>query len=141
MIVDYEKPEIRAMKVAVPAEGTDCSSPIDPLFARARRFLIIDLGNDLSTVRCDPGLQRTPHLAGTQASGLLISMDVDAVITMNIGPRAFATFKSANVRVFQAESGTVGETVDRFQAGQLVEFTVPNVEEYWTQPCGARKKP
>jgi predicted Fe-Mo cluster-binding NifX family protein len=61
-------------------------------------------------------------------------MGVDAVITMNIGPKAFATFKSADVRVFQAKPGTVGETVDQFQAGQLVEFAGPNVEEYWTHP-------
>lgn len=119
------------MKVAATAERTDCSSPIDPHFARTRYFLIIDLGSNASAVRDKTDLQRLQFLAGTQAASSLISLGVDAVITMKIGPKAFATFKSAGVQVFQARPGTVAGVIELFQAGRLQEFAGHSVEEYW----------
>jgi predicted Fe-Mo cluster-binding NifX family protein len=121
------------MRVAATAEGTDLDSSVALHFARARYFLVVDLGGKESIVRSNTDLQRIPHLAGTQAAGLLIRLEVDAVFTMNIGPRAYATLKSAGVRVLQARAASVGEMIDLYQAGQLAELTGPNVEEHWSQ--------
>lgn len=121
------------MKIAVTAEGTDSDSPVDAHFARACYFLVVDLGSDAAEARNNTDVERIQYLAGTQAAGSLISLGIDAVITMNIGPKAFATFKAAGVQIFQARSGTVAEIIELFQAGQLVEFAGPNVEECWPQ--------
>ena len=121
------------MKVAVTAKGKDLSSPVDSHFARARYFLIVDIDSSVFTIRNNIDLQQILYLAGTQAAGSLIGLGVQVVITANIGPKAFATLKSARVRIFQAKSGDVAEVLDQFQAGQLVELANANVEEYWPQ--------
>jgi len=128
--------ETSTVKVAVTAEGTDLNSSVAPHFARARYFLVFDLGSKESIVRSNTDLQLISHLAGTQAAGSLVSLEVDAVLTMNIGPRAYTTLKSAGVRVLQAKPGSVGETIDLYQDGQLMELSGPNVEEYWSQQGG-----
>ena len=119
------------MKIAVTADGTDLNSPIDSHFARTRYFLVVDFASDVTDVRNNTALQRAQFLAGTQAAGTLISLGIDTVITANIGPKAFVTFKSAGIKVLQAKPGTVGENLDLFEAGQLAEFAGPNVEESW----------
>jgi len=121
------------MKVAVTAQGKDRTSKVDPHFARARYFLVVDIGNDALAVYSNAGFRQTPHLAGTQAAGRLMSLGVQAVITAGIGPKAFATFKSAGVRVFQAPPGTVAEAIDSFQDGALVELSGANAQEHWPQ--------
>lgn len=121
------------MKVAVAAEGTDFDALVAHHFARARYFLVVDLDSNDSIVRSNTDLQQVSRLAGTQAAGSLISLGIDAVLTLNIGPKAYKTFKSAGVRVLQARTGSVGQTIDLYRADQLVEFTGPNVEEYRQQ--------
>ena len=121
------------MKVAVTAQGKDRNSRVDPHFARARYFLVVDIDNDVLAVCRNAGFRQTLHLAGTQVAGSLISLGVQAVITEHIGPRAFGTLLSAGVRVFQAPPGTVAEAIDLFKAGRLVEVSNANVGEHWPQ--------
>lgn len=106
------------MKVAVTAQGKDRNSRVDPHFARARYFLVVDIDNDALDVYRNVGLRQTLHLAGTQAAGSLISLGVQAVITEHIGPRAFGTLRSAGVQVFQAHPGTVAEAIVSFKGNR-----------------------
>ncbi len=121
------------MKVAIAAEGKDFGAKLDPRFARARFFILVDIDHGTVSVRSNVDFQRTVHLAGTQTAGALISLGVQAAIVGQIGPKAFATFKSAGVRVFHASSGTVGEAIDSFRNGLLVELTSPNADAHWPQ--------
>ncbi len=100
---------VLTMKIAVTAE--EAQREVDPHFARAltsssqsrqARFVI------LQRIRCPPD---SAHLAGTQAAGTLIGLGVQAMIVGQIGPKAFATFQAAGVRVFQAKEKTVAEAV------------------------------
>jgi len=119
------------MKVAVTAQGEDRNSRVDPHFARARCFLVVDIDHDALSVCNNTGLRQTAHLAGTQAAGALISRGIQAAIVGHIGPKAFTTFKAAGVRVFHAPAGTVAEAIDSFQNGTLVELSGANAEEHW----------
>jgi len=122
------------MKVAITAQGKDRRAKVDPHFARARYFLVLDIDHDTLSVCNNTGFRQTAHLAGTQAAGALISLGVQAAIVGHIGPKAFATFKSAGVRVFHASAGTVAEAIDSFPNGTLVELSGANAEEHWPQP-------
>jgi predicted Fe-Mo cluster-binding NifX family protein len=122
------------MKVAITAQGKDRSAAVDTHFARARCFLVVDIDHATLAVCSNVGFRQTAHLAGTQAAGALISLGVQAAIVGHIGPKAFATFKSAGVRVFHAPAGTVAEAIDSFQDGTLVELSGANAEEHWPQP-------
>jgi len=59
---------MRKMKVALTAQGKDRTSQVDPHFARARYFLVVDIDNDALAVRSNECSRHTPHLAGTQAN-------------------------------------------------------------------------
>lgn len=119
------------MKIAVAAQGEALNSNVDPHFARARYFLVVDIDSDALAVCRNTGSQQTQHLAGTQAAGMLIGLGIQAAIVGHIGSKAFATFKSAGVRVFQAPPGTVADAVDSFQDGELAEFSSANAQEHW----------
>ncbi len=122
------------MKVAITAQGKDRSARVDPHFARARWFLVVDIDHDALAVCNNMGFRQTAHLAGTQAAGAVISRGIQAAIVGHIGPKAFATFKSAGVQVLHAPAGTVAEALDSFQNGTLVELSGANAEEHWPQP-------
>jgi len=125
------------MKVAVTAQGEVLDSPVAPHFARAPYFVVIDLESSVWTVRDNADLRRTLHRAGSQAAGILMSMHVEAVITGSIGPSAFATLKSAGVRVLQATPGSITEAIESFKAGRLTEFARADVEKHGPQSTQA----
>jgi predicted Fe-Mo cluster-binding NifX family protein len=114
------------MKIAVSAERpTGLSSPIDPRFGRARYFVVVD------TEAPDPQLidneQATAaaHGAGTRAAQAIITADVDAVITGNVGPKALQALSAAGIKVYLTYAGTVGSAVERLQAGRLKQTASP----------------
>jgi predicted Fe-Mo cluster-binding NifX family protein len=50
-----------------------------------------------------------------------------AVITGNVGPKAFATLQAGNVKIYAKASGTVKEAIEKFKAGQLEPADQGNV--------------
>jgi predicted Fe-Mo cluster-binding NifX family protein len=65
--------------------------------------------------------------AGIQTAQLLASQDIQAVITENCGPNAFATFKAADIDVYIGASGTVQHALEQYKNGQLRVANQPNV--------------
>lgn len=124
---------VLTMKIAVTAEGRGRNAKVDPHFARARCFRVLSLGGRGFVICNSIDARQTPHLAGTQAAGTLIGLGVQAVIVGQIGPKAFATFQAAGVRVFQAKEKTVAEAITSLQAGELPELTGANAAEHWPQ--------
>jgi predicted Fe-Mo cluster-binding NifX family protein len=121
------------VKVAVSAQGPEFSSNVDPRFGRAPCFVILDLETRVVAVRNNSGNLRSPHTAGMQAAGALIGLGAAAVITGSIGPKAFATLQAAQVNVYTVTSGSVGEAIEQFKAGELRPLLSANAEEHWQQ--------
>ncbi|HIJ72286.1 MAG TPA: NifB/NifX family molybdenum-iron cluster-binding protein, partial [Planctomycetes bacterium] len=69
--------------------------------------------------------------AGIQTGQNIANLDVDAVITGNIGPNAFKTLNAAGVKIFLAQEQTVQAALDSFKAGELKEVNKSNVEGHW----------
>jgi predicted Fe-Mo cluster-binding NifX family protein len=119
------------MKVAVTSEGNDLGSPIDPRFGRARNFLVVDTETDEFAAHDNTQNVNAAQGAGIQAGRTVVDLGVAALITGNVGPKAFATLQAANVRVYPGASGTVKEAVENFKAGQLQPADKANVEGHW----------
>jgi predicted Fe-Mo cluster-binding NifX family protein len=83
------------VKVAVTSQGPDLNSQVDPRFGRAPCFVVVDVGTGAVAVRNNSENLRTAHAAGMQAAGALIGLGAAAVVTGNIGPKAFGTLQSA----------------------------------------------
>lgn len=105
-------------RVAVSAAGESLDSPIDPRFGRCSYFVVFD-GDGHRAVR-NTG-QVLGNGAGIQAAQQMLDMDVDTVVTGDIGPNAFRVLAAGGVRMFVKCTGTVGSAIESYRAGQLRE--------------------
>jgi predicted Fe-Mo cluster-binding NifX family protein len=121
------------MKVAVTSTGSRLSSQVDPHFGRTRYFLLVDAESGSFAVRDNSENLRTPHHAGMQGAGILVSLGVKAVITGQIGPKAFRTLQAGRVSVYAVPPGSVGDAVKKFKAGELQALPEANAKEHSEQ--------
>ena len=119
------------MKVAVTSQGSDLSSQVDPRFGGAARFIVVDIDTDEFWVHDNTQNLNAAQGAGIQAGRTVVDLGVAAVITGNVGPKAFTTLQAGNVQVYSGASGTVKEAVEKFKAGQLQGADKANVEGHW----------
>ncbi len=119
------------MKIAVTAQGKEKNSPFDPRFGRAQFFLIVD--TETNSVQPVDNTQNLNAMqgAGIQSSNTLIQQGVKAVITGNVGPKAYRTLSAADIKVYLANEKTVDDAIQQFQSGALQECNQPNVAGHW----------
>lgn len=120
------------MKVAVTSQGADLTSEVDPRFGRARCFIVFDTDTgDFSTHDNTQNLNAVQG-AGIQAARSVADLKVEAVVTGNVGPKAFSVLQQANVKIYLGAKGSVKDAFEQFQSGQLASASEPNVEGHWT---------
>lgn len=119
------------MKVAVTSQGREPTNEVDPRFGRAKWLLLIDTETGESEPHDNAVNLSAVQGAGIQTAKNVANLNVDAVITGNVGPNAFRTLGAAKVRIFLAEKQTVREAIESFKSGQLKEVDQANVEGHW----------
>ena len=119
------------MKVVVTANGTDLQAAVDPRFGRAAGFVLVDTESGEVSAHGNEQNYNAPQGAGIQAAQLVAELDADAVVSGNMGPKAFRTLGAAGIKVYLAKGGTVAEAVKQLQDGQLQEVDQANVEGHW----------
>ncbi|HUU42507.1 MAG TPA: NifB/NifX family molybdenum-iron cluster-binding protein [Planctomycetota bacterium] len=119
------------MKIAVTSQGSGIESEVDARFGRARYFVVMD--PETGAFRAVDNAQNlnASQGAGVQAARTVCEADVEAVVTGNVGPKAFRALVSAGVRVYTGATGTVAQAVAAFKAGTLEEAGGANVEGHW----------
>ena len=120
------------MKVAVTSQGKDLNSVIDPRFGRAKCFIVVDAETGDFTSHDNSQNLSAVQGAGIQAGRNVIDLGVEAVITGNVGPKAFAALQAGGVKVHTGGTGTVAEALEKFKAGALESASKANVEGRWT---------
>ncbi len=109
------------MKIAFSTSGVSLEAPLDSRFGRAPNFLIYDLDSGLARV-VDNGVSRASSQgAGIQAADSVVRAGAGAVVTAHCGPKAFQVLHAAGIRVFACHAATVGEALDQYRSGALVE--------------------
>jgi predicted Fe-Mo cluster-binding NifX family protein len=119
------------MKVAVTSQGQELSSEVDPRFGRAKWLIVVDTETGKSEAHDNAVNLNATQGAGIQTGQNIADLEVDTVITGNVGPNAFRTLSAAKIRIFLAEKQTVQEAIDSFKAGKLKEVNQANVEGHW----------
>ncbi len=111
------------MKIAVSATGKGLDSQVDMRFGRCPNFVIVELdGKEIkSTQDVENIAAGQMGGAGITSSQLVADRGVKAVITGNVGPRAFSVFEQLGIKIYQG-SGTVKEVVEKFADGKLQEM-------------------
>ncbi|MEJ2648891.1 MAG: NifB/NifX family molybdenum-iron cluster-binding protein [Sedimentisphaerales bacterium] len=119
------------MKIAVTSQGKELSNEIDPRFGRAKWLIVTDTETGDFEVHDNAVNLNAVHGAGIQTGQNIANLDVEAVITGNVGPNAFKTLNAAGVKIFLAENQTVSEAVESFKEGKLRQVDQANVESHW----------
>lgn len=119
------------MKVAITSKGKTTQSLVDARFGRTKYLLIFDTETgDSETIDNCPNLNAVQG-AGIQTAQNITGLNVDAVITGNIGPKAFKTLKAANIKTYLVSNSTVQQALEEFNTGQLQQTQQENVEGHW----------
>lgn len=119
------------MKVCIPADGKGLAARLDVRLGRAPFLVVVDTeSGEVQTIQNAQNVNAAQG-AGIQTAQRIVESGVQAVVAANCGPKAFAVLRAANVRVFIAQEGTVGELVKQLKAGELGEMGSANVEGHW----------
>lgn len=119
------------LKVAVSSQGPTLESAVDPRFGRSRYFIVVDTDTRAFSSHDNVQNLNAAQGAGIQAARNVIQLGVSAIITGNLGPKAFATLQAGQIAMYVGVQGTVQEAIDQFVAGKLQPVSQPNVEGHW----------
>jgi len=118
------------MKVAVSSTGGGVGDSVDQRLGRCAWFVVVDT----ETAQVDAFENPNGALgsgAGIQTAQMLASKGIDAILTGNCGPNAFAALDAAGIRVCIGISGSVAEAVERFRKGDVESTLSPNVGSHF----------
>ena len=119
------------MKILVTAKGKQTNDEVDPRFGRAKFFILVDTDTNETTAHDNSQNLNAAQGAGIQAAETVARLGAEAVVTGNVGPKAFRVLNTAGIKVYLCPQTTVDEAVRKFKAGELKEVSSANVEGHW----------
>jgi len=119
------------MQVIVTVRGESLDMPVDPRFGRARYFILVNTDTNETTVHDNTQNLNAAQGAGIQAAETVARLGAEAVISGNVGPKAFRTLSAAGIKMYLCPDGTAAEAIRRFKAGELKDASAANVEGHW----------
>ena len=112
------------MKIAISSTGKTVEDEIDVRFGRCPYFSIVELEN--KEVKNVKAIENTAKAqvggAGITAGEIVGNEGVEAVITTNLGPRAFSVFSQLGIKVYSA-GGSIKKAIQDFIDGKLSEIS------------------
>jgi len=117
------------MKICISSTGNTIEySNIDTTIHRCAFFLIVDKkANSLKAIYNT--IRERPDEIGAMVGQIVANEGIDAVITTDIGPRAFEIFKRYAIKVYQAK-GKITNAIKQFDQGKLKEITKATLERF-----------
>ena len=120
------------MKLAITSQGQDLGSEVDERFGRAKFFVTIDTETGAFEAHDNTQNLNAAQGAGIQAARNVADLGAEAVVTGNVGPKAFSALQAANIRVHIGATGSVQNALEAFKAGKLRHADEANVDGHWT---------
>ena len=108
------------MKIAVSSTDKNIESEVSDVFGRCLYFIIVEIENQKIEKTETIENENTDQMsgAGISAAQLMAEKGINAVITGNVGPRAFDVLKQFNIEVYTG-SGAIKEVLQEFINGKL----------------------
>lgn len=119
-------------KIAVTAQAPSPQAAIDPRFGRAACFIVFDHEGGNPEVHDNKQNLNAAQGAGIQAGQNVAALGVEAVITGNVGPKAFRLLEEAGIKVFRVAGDTVEEALQQWKDGLLPQVDAPTQSGHWT---------
>jgi len=114
------------MKIAVTSTAPSIDAIMDERFGRCAYFVIVDT----ETMEHEGLENHTASLSsgsGIQAARTMADRGVSAVLTGNVGPKAYTALEAAGLKVITGCIGTVRDSVEKFKTDSLASAAGPNV--------------
>ena len=112
------------MKIAISSTGKTLESEVDARFGRCAYFLIVEIEN--KEIKNTKVIKNTAKAqmggAGISAGQIVANEKVDAIITTNLGPRAFSVFGQFEIKIYQGQ-GKIKNVIQDFIDEKLTELT------------------
>ena len=107
------------MKVVITAAGPSLDAQVEPRFGRAPYFVLVDTETmELIEAIENPFIGQMSGV-GVQAAQFIADKGVEAVITGNVGPKAFEGLRLAGIPVYTVVGGKVRQAAEKFKQGAL----------------------
>ena len=127
------------MNIAVSSTGQGLESQVDNRFGRCPYFVLVEMEG--KGIKSDKSVENVSANqmggAGMAAAQAVADLKADAIITGNMGPRAFSVFRQLGIDVYEG-SGTVREVVESLAAGKLRKMGSGTGPRYMGMPGGGR---
>ncbi len=120
------------MKIVITAEGPNMESRVDPRFGRAQYFLLVDSETGSFTAHDNAQNLNAAQGAGIQGAQTVVGLGAEAVLTGNVGPKAFATLQAGKVAIYPGAAGTVQEALEQWLSGSLRPAGKATVQGHWS---------
>ncbi|MEA3248556.1 MAG: NifB/NifX family molybdenum-iron cluster-binding protein [Nanoarchaeota archaeon] len=112
------------MRIGISSTGKTLEDEIDAKFGRCNYFLMVEIENE--KVKSVNAIENTAKAqmggAGITAGEIVANQKVDAIITTNLGPRAFSVFDQMGIKIYRGQ-GKIKDAVQDFIDGKLEELT------------------
>ncbi len=119
------------MKIAISAEGTELTDKMDTRFGRAGGFIIYDTESGKADYIDNKQNLESAQGAGIQSAKTVIDAGAEALITGNVGPKAFTALNSSKIDIYLFNGGTINDAIAAFKDGKLEKSSDANVEGHW----------
>jgi predicted Fe-Mo cluster-binding NifX family protein len=120
------------MRLCITAQGPEGDSPVDSRFGRAKLFRVVDTDSGRTDVIDNVQNLQAAQGAGIQSARRCVQLGVQAVITGNVGPKAFSVLQAEGVAVYTGAAGTVDQALVQFGQGKLTQADGATVSGHWT---------
>jgi predicted Fe-Mo cluster-binding NifX family protein len=112
----------RRMKIAIPASEKSIASQVNPRFGRCPFFLVFENNQGQFEV-LDNSAGQAVRGAGISSAQMLVDNRVEAVIAANIGPNAENALKSANIKIYLADTSlSIEQVLKQFKENKLKQL-------------------
>ncbi len=114
------------MKIAISSIGDKLGSQISPVFGRCQYFIIADVNKKIKSHKSIQN-QAVNQFggAGITSAQAVGNEKVKAVISGAVGPRAFSVLQQLGIEIYNGETGTVKENIEKFIKGDLKKLSAP----------------
>lgn len=119
------------MKIAISAEGKELNDRMDTRFGRAKGFIIYETETGKADYIDNNQNLESAQGAGIQSARTVIDAGAEALVTGNVGPKAFTALNSAKIGIYLFNGGSINEAITAFKEGKLTKTTDANVEGHW----------
>ena len=114
------------MRIVISSIGDNLDSEVDVRFGRCPYFIFVDLdGKEIKNYEVLENISaKQAGGAGITAAELVAKKGAQAVLTGNIGPRAFDVFSQFKINVYPV-TGKISDAVKAFVNGELKRVDAP----------------